>query len=190
MSAHRLLLSHPDTSCDAVSRLAVEVSRPTRTTLALRYALDGQLGRLRISPEGPPLRADKLWQHTCFEAFVAATGTSGYVELNFAPSTQWAAYWFDTYRAGMAAAALIRPPRLTVHSEHGSLVLDANVELETLPIMREGTLLRLGLSAVIEDVQGRLSYWALRHPPGKPDFHHADGFDLVVTHAAGSSAES
>jgi hypothetical protein len=39
---------------------------------------------------------------------------------------------------------------------------------------------RLGLSAVIEDTRGSLSYWALAHPPGKPDFHHADGFALEL----------
>jgi hypothetical protein len=38
--------------------------------------------------------------------------------------------------------------------------------------------LRLGLSAVIESCNGSLSYWALRHPAGKPDFHHADAFAL------------
>jgi hypothetical protein len=35
---------------------------------------------------------------------------------------------------------------------------------------------RLGLSALIEDTGGHKSYWALAHPPGKPDFHHADSF--------------
>jgi hypothetical protein len=35
---------------------------------------------------------------------------------------------------------------------------------------------RLGLSALIEDTSGCKSYWALAHPPGKPDFHHADCF--------------
>jgi hypothetical protein len=29
---------------------------------------------------------------------------------------------------------------------------------------------------VIEETSGGKSYWALAHPPGKPDFHHADGF--------------
>jgi hypothetical protein len=38
----------------------------------------------------------------------------------------------------------------------------------------------LGLSAVIEEMNGRLSYWALAHPPGKPDFHHADCFALEL----------
>jgi hypothetical protein len=34
----------------------------------------------------------------------------------------------------------------------------------------------LGLSAVIEEHNGRKSYWALAHRPGKPDFHHSDCF--------------
>jgi hypothetical protein len=37
---------------------------------------------------------------------------------------------------------------------------------------------RLGLSAVIEAVDGAMSYWALAHPSAKPDFHHPDSFVL------------
>jgi len=37
---------------------------------------------------------------------------------------------------------------------------------------------RVALASVIEAGDGTLSYWALRHPPGKPDFHHPDGFVL------------
>lgn len=37
---------------------------------------------------------------------------------------------------------------------------------------------RLGLSAVIEGVDGAISYWALVHPSDKPDFHHPDSFVL------------
>jgi hypothetical protein len=33
---------------------------------------------------------------------------------------------------------------------------------------------------VIEETNGRLSYWALAHPPGKPDFHHSDCFALEL----------
>jgi hypothetical protein len=38
----------------------------------------------------------------------------------------------------------------------------------------------MGLSAVIEERDGMLSYWALRHAPGKPDFHRRDGFALEL----------
>ena len=34
--------------------------------------------------------------------------------------------------------------------------------------------------AVIEAVDGSVSYWALAHPAGKPDFHHPDGFALQL----------
>jgi hypothetical protein len=40
--------------------------------------------------------------------------------------------------------------------------------------------LRLGLAAVIEDKAQVLSYWALKHPAEKPDFHHADGFVIEL----------
>ena len=31
---------------------------------------------------------------------------------------------------------------------------------------------QLGLSAILEEIDGTKSYWALAHPPGdKPDFH-------------------
>ncbi len=39
---------------------------------------------------------------------------------------------------------------------------------------------KLALSAVIEETDGTKSYWALRHPPGAPDFHHPDCFALTL----------
>jgi hypothetical protein len=39
---------------------------------------------------------------------------------------------------------------------------------------------RLGLSAVIEENGGRLTYWALAHPAARPDFHHPDGFAAAL----------
>ena len=32
----------------------------------------------------------------------------------------------------------------------------------------------------MKDVDGGISYWALAHPPGKPDFHHPDSFALTL----------
>jgi hypothetical protein len=40
--------------------------------------------------------------------------------------------------------------------------------------------LRVALSAVVEEENGTLSYWALRHAPGKADFHCPDGFVLEL----------
>jgi hypothetical protein len=54
--------------------------------------------------------------------------------------------------------------------------LQATVELRSLLALSRQSPWRVGLSAVIEDTSGRKSYWALAHPPGKPDFHHEDCF--------------
>src|SRR2546421_64445 len=56
--------------------------------------------------------------------------------------------------------------------------LTATVHLGGLAALRDAPALHLALAAVIEDYRGALSYWALDHPPGKPDFHHPDGFTI------------
>jgi hypothetical protein len=167
-----------------VRTLEVDLDRGADGRLRLRYVLAGDLDRLRIPPQQPPGRADKLWQHTCFEAFVAAEGSEGYTEFNFAPSTAWAAYGFTGYRAGMTQLDLPRLPRIAVERRLDRLALEVEVDLAVLPGGRGD--LRLALSAVLEASDGSLSYWALRHPPGKPDFHHADGFALRL--ASGAAA--
>jgi hypothetical protein len=45
--------------------------------------------------------------------------------------------------------------------------------------------LRLGLAAVIEELDGARSYWALRHAPGAPDFHHVEGLALRLEPGSG-----
>jgi len=56
--------------------------------------------------------------------------------------------------------------------------LTATVHLDGLTPLCDAVALRLALAAVIEDHRGGLSYWALEHPPGEPDFHHPDSFTL------------
>jgi len=45
--------------------------------------------------------------------------------------------------------------------------------------------LRVALATMLEAIDGSLSYWALRHAPGRPDFHHRDGFALTLEPPAG-----
>jgi len=73
----------------------------------------------------------------------------------------------------MRAAADISAPRVEVNTTPECYALRASLDLARFP--RDGRW-RLGLSAVIEETSGRKSYWALAHPPGKADFHHADCF--------------
>jgi hypothetical protein len=176
---HALKL-HPDSVCQAVTRIEVDVAREGAGTLVLHYVVTGQIGDLRLSTVTAPARADELWQHTCFEAFVRAWPGTAYYEFNFAPSTQWAAYRFDSYRSGMRVATKISVPQIDVRPAPESYTLCAALELGAQSDLPADAW-RLGLSAVIEEEGGRKSYWALAHPSGNPDFHHADGFTCELS---------
>ncbi len=143
--------------------------RRTAEGIAVTYSLEGQLARLRIPPPRPPRIATRLWQHTCCEIFIARKGLPGYQEFNLAPSGEWAAYAFTRYREGVPLVDEKLDPRVTVRSSGEKLELDAFIRVDR-------AVLSLALAAVVEDEHGALSYWALKHPPGKPDFHHPDAF--------------
>jgi len=170
------LRRHPDSRCLAAERIEVEIARPGADILALSYIVTGRIGEIRMSPVAALVRSDKLWQNTCFEAFVGASSRAGYYEFNFAPSTQWAAYRFNGYRSGMSVADEIGTPSIEVRSQPGCYTLQASLDLDRLSSLPRGEPWHLGLSALVEDTSGRKSYWALAHPPGKPDFHHAGAF--------------
>jgi len=168
------LKPHPETPAGAVRDIEVVVNR-VGAALSLGFAATGDLSRLRVPAWVKPSRADELWRTTCFEAFLQGEGDS-YVELNLSPSGQWAAYGFEGYRRGMRPLDGIerRDVRRTLTA--GLLEHAVTLDLDRLPPGR-GTW-RLALSAVIEDVDGAISYWALNHPSNKPDFHHPDSFVL------------
>ncbi len=138
--------------------------------LRLRYHVSGDIGALALPAVTTPARANELWRHTCFEAFVRGEG-EGYREFNFSPSTCWAAYRFDGYRTGMADAPDAGDPHIEGRKDSRRYDLTASLPLGAGPF-------RLGLSAILEDRSGERSYWALAHAPGKPDFHHINSFTL------------
>ena len=165
---------HPDSRCAAVTLIEARATRSHPGMLALHFIVTGQMRDLRFPPVAASERTDELWRHTCFEAFVRAPRGTGYSEFNFAPSTQWAAYRFNDYRDGMTVADEVPAPRIDVISSATCLEMQVSLALSG------DAPWRLGLSAVMEETSGVKSYWALAHPPSKPDFHHADCFALEL----------
>jgi hypothetical protein len=163
---------HPGARRGGAIEVDAEAARPRPGLLRLTYVVTGQIGALDLPPAGQPGRADELWRRTCFEAFVRPGPGEAYFEFNFAPSRQWAAYRFDGYRAGMADAD-IEPAQIEAHTSGERFELTVALDMAGWPADRSW---RLGLAAVIEELNGDKSYWALAHAPGRPDFHHADGF--------------
>jgi hypothetical protein len=164
------LVSHPDREPGIPLGIAVALEA-TGAVLDVRFRLAGPIGHILLPSPARPARRDELWRHTCFELFVRGAGAA-YAEVNLAPSTEWAAYRFDDYRAGMAPLAM-PDPEIAVSRAADVVELAARLHLPDRPHA-------IGISAVIEEADGRVSYWALAHPPGAPDFHHADCFALKL----------
>jgi hypothetical protein len=158
-----------------VDSIGVEIERVSATLLRFRYRVEGEVGRIALPPPASPLRTDNLWRTTCFEAFIAPMEGENYRELNFSPSSQWAAYDFASYRAGIVQAWAPTPPDIRLDVEAGALELIVAMSLDLDP----GSY-RLGLSAVIEDKGGTKAFWAAGHAGSAPDFHHPSCFWLEL----------
>ena len=161
------LIRHPESPEVHDFAVEAEVLR-TADQLTFRYTVSGGVGAILLPPPGIMQRADGLWRSTCFEAFTRGDGDS-YAELNFAPQGGWAAYHFDDYRQGQVDLDV----EVHFNRVEREMSLVASIMLPA-EIARADTL--LALSAVVEDVEGRKSYWALAHADGPPDFHHPDCF--------------
>ena len=165
----------------SAARSVEAVVRADGAMLRVGFVLVGDLSRLRIPRQRREAGVGtKLWEHTCFEVFVRAVGAEAYHELNFSPSGEWEAHAFRGYRDGGPLDDPSLAPSVATQVTAERLTLEARLDLSRFDRAYESARFRLGLSAVIEDVTGELSYWALRHPPGKPDFHHADAFALTL----------
>jgi len=197
MSIRVPLQRHPD-SPSSIESIEAEIARTGPRKLTLCFFAHGPMRTVRIAPwRGKGERRDELWRTTCFEAFVRADGEPGYYELNLSPSGDWNGYRFSGYREGMEPARVavseVQWARMypfacgeyhswAEHQQYGKAngyqtgVIDLGQAMD-LPLDRPW---RVGLSAVIEERNGRKSFWALAHPPGKPDFHHEACFALEL----------
>ncbi len=169
------LLAHPDTTIATVQTVDAAVWRDA-ARWHFRFLIEGT-DDLILPDLQAAERTDDLWKQTCFEAFVGLGG-SGYIELNFSPSSQYAAYRFDGYRSGMRE----EPAEVEIWIDAGEtwLALEAAVRCEALTPGAS-----LGLSAVIRE-RDSTSYWALGHPHGAPDFHDRACFRALLADIAHS----
>jgi len=163
-----------------VESIQATISRTKGHLLQIAYLVKGSIEMLKVPELSAARQADLLWQHTCFEAFIRADGDPAYYEFNFSPSSEWAAYSFRDYRQGETRQDETCAPTIMIRCDADSLELNAVICLDPLLAIRTGAPLRIGLSAVIEANDGTLTYWALKHPGDRPDFHHSDSFALEL----------
>lgn len=158
-----LLVRHPDTPPGGIHTVDAELRRTFGGAIAIFRSI-GDVSKLVVPPPASPVRTDGLWRTTCFELFVSGEGDS-YREFNLSPSGAWAAYEFDGYRSGMRES--VAQIEIETSFDNKVFTLTAKIESEfALPS-------HVGLTAVIEEADGALRYWATSFALGKPDFHAA-----------------
>jgi hypothetical protein len=172
------LIPHPDSPPDQLTSLEVDVVLD-REEISVDFRAEPRDAVLMPEPRGGG-RTDGLWEATCFELFLKPEGGEAYFEFNFATTREWAAYRFSGYRDGMELLPAPLDFCISAHPWAEVDLLSVDLDLGFLP---PGTA-RLGISAVIEEVSGRRSYWALEHAPEEPDFHNPACFTLEVPAAA------
>jgi hypothetical protein len=175
--AKHMLICHADTPAPTVDAFEVHAERQADGIIWIRYHVDALIDSLELGEPTEAIRTDGLWKTTCFELFVRKSDQLGYCEYNFAPSSKWAAYRFDSYREGMIDLSLDTAPDLGNDASETHFALEAIV---ALPQDFCDADLEIAVTAVIEETGGTISYWALNHPAGKPDFHHPDCFALTL----------
>ena len=170
------LVRHPDTPPGAIHAIQGDLERVPGGVIATFRAI-GDITRLVVPPPAAPERTKGLWQTTCFEIFLAGEGAT-YREFNLSPSGAWAAYEFDDYRNGMRDA--VARIEIETSIDNKGLTLVAKIESEIADPAH------VGLTAVIDEGDGTIRYWATAFAPGEPDFHAASVRSLFLD---GVSAE-
>lgn len=180
------LSPHPAAPARAVEGVSAGCRLAGDGRLHFAWRISAAPQRLVWDQAGAPGRRDELWRHTCFEAFLA-TGPESYLEFNFSPDGSWAAYAFSSYRRRSEPDPPLSRPDLRLHIAEEALGLDADIHLGPAFDVAGAGALRASLAAVVEEAGGYTSYWALRHPLPKPDFHDAGGFVFTLSPAKPST---
>ena len=145
--------------------------------LHLAWCIKGDTGAViwphRRNPAG---RTMGLWVHTCLEVFLGPVNADAYYEINLSPAGDWNAFFFTDVRESMMEAS-----KVTTLSSRQTRDQDRNVKVDATFAfdLALTTPLRVGLSAVIEDSDNRLHYFALAHQE-RPDFHRRDNHILIL----------
>lgn len=155
------LVLHPDCKPGSITGVSASIVAGPGGCRAV-FVATGDIASIAVPAIAVPERLDDLWRTTCFEIFWSHDGTS-YREFNLSPSTRWACYDFDSFRAGMRNA----PAEVAIAVSHSDTELRLEAVIQSdLPLPAT-----VALNAIIEDADGVNRFWALEFPAGAAEFH-------------------
>lgn len=174
-SVHVTLTGHAANPARFHQHIDVSVARAAEGGMVLNYRIHGLNLDLHVPTPHAPAPANELWRTTCCELFIGPASQTDYREFNFSPSGQWTSYDFHDYRQNAEVTRNLPAPALRSQRSEDLLELEATLPHAALP---DSPRLHLALAVILASNEGHIGYWALVHPPGKPDFHNRRGFAL------------
>ena len=123
----------------------------------------------------------KLWEKTCFELFIK-NKSDQYIEFNFSPNFEWNCFYFN--KQGDPLREWENMPRpesdILLSAEHFFMFVNIKKEFFPKGFFEKNRKLSAGITCVIKDKLGDISYWALAHTDmTRPNFHHFDSFKYM-----------
>jgi hypothetical protein len=146
--------------------------------LFISYGLKENLETLDFgSPTPHKERVMKLWEKTCFEIFVKNEKDS-YVEFNFSANFEWNCFYFQKKGDALKEWERMNRPATDILLSMDQYFLVAEIRKELFPpgFFDGAHELSVGISGVLKEKSGGLSYWALSHHDSRPNFHDFRSF--------------
>ena len=148
----------------------------TAESLFISYKLQGSLPEIDLGVGHPKhARVIKLWEKSCFELFIK-TEKNQYMEFNFSPDFEWNAFYFEKKGDPLKEFEKMNSVKMDILLSLEVFHLIVEIDKKKFP---EGFFqgeLTAGVTSVIKNKKGGLSYWALSHADTRPNFHHFDSF--------------
>ncbi|MDD1444212.1 hypothetical protein MEO93_28515 [Dolichospermum sp. ST_sed3] len=153
--------------------------------LKICYELTGDIYLINIPKLIYGERKNNLWKNSCFEFFVSETNSSKYFEFNLSPSSDFNIYAFDDYRTNMKEFIDLKNPSINIINKNDKLFLEIQINIKDL--FKTKIPLKLGISAIIKDINNECYYFSLVHSKPIPDFHDRNSFIIDLLADMGQS---
>ncbi len=158
---------------------AIEIHSELNTTeesVYISYKVTGDLSSLDLG-SGRSLhnRVIKLWEKSCFELFIKDASDS-YVEFNFSPEFEWNAFYFAKKGDALKEYEKVNQVKTDILLSQDVFHIIVEIEKNKFPENFFTGELSAGITSVVKEKNGNISYWALSHEDTKPNFHDFRSF--------------
>ncbi|MBC7712702.1 MAG: hypothetical protein H7177_05160 [Rhizobacter sp.] len=148
----------------------------TSDAVFISFKLTGALSRVDLGKGIPQhSRVMNLWEKTCFELFIK-NSEDHYLEFNFSPDFEWNCFHFEKKKS--PPVPYKKMEMVIFDILFSNEVVHVIVELKKIMFPENffATSMSAGITSVIKEKTGELSYWALSHKDTKPNFHQFESF--------------